>query len=405
MNKLYVVNGCPYCLAAMIALDTAGITYELVHTDVKQRHSKEFKAMNPKGTTPVLQTEEGVIYESTAIMRYAARCPESLYGVSNFTQSQVDQWVSNISSTLSPALSSTYNTLLGGKHRTSKDEHTKNVDRAVKDLSYVNTYLKGRDYLVGSGVTIADIYAVVLFDKFLRFSVNPKQRKQCKNIVKYFTNMTQHKVFSKYLRAYEDCGDFCRLHGGSSKNQKNQKQQKKSKKQNQPKQQKAKPKKKKQEFPKSSMNLDEFKRNICNEKDNAKKMEYIKNNFDSNGYSFWKLDYEKIKGELEIRLQSENQLDGFLQRCETFRKHVCGVHALVGKEGDFNMKGVWLWRGTEKLPNLEENPAMEYYKFTKLDINKPEDFKLVEEYFSLEDTDQEKKEIEGNKVVYFDKIH
>lgn len=32
------------------------------------------------------------------------------------------------------------------------------------------------------------------------------------------------------------------------------------------------------------------------------------------------------------------------------------MHCVVGEKGDYNINGVWLWKGTEKLVCLEDNP-------------------------------------------------
>lgn len=55
----------------------------------------------------------------------------------------------------------------------------------------------------------------------------------------------------------------------------------------------------------------------------------------------------------------------------------------MGEENNYNLRGVWMWRGTEKLCLLENNPSTEYYNYRKLDINNDDDFNLVKEYFSI----------------------
>lgn len=46
--------------------------------------------------------------------------------------------------------------------------------------------------------------------------------------------------------------------------------------------------------------MDTFKKTVVNEKDNEKKMKFIKENHDPNAYSFWKVDYDKLEGELTV---------------------------------------------------------------------------------------------------------
>lgn len=68
--------------------------------------------------------------------------------------------------------------------------------------------------------------------------------------------------------------------------------------------------------------MDTWKNTVVNEKDLNKRFEWIKTNFESGAYSFWKMDYDKLDSELKVEFQSRNQLQGFFNRCESFRNHV-----------------------------------------------------------------------------------
>lgn len=50
-----------------------------------------------------------------------------------------------------------------------------------------------------------------------------------------------------------------------------------------------------------------------------------------------------------------------MSSCEVFRKWIYAIHLLIGDEGNYNMKGLWMMRGTEKLSNLTLVDDMEYY--------------------------------------------
>lgn len=81
-------------------------------------------------------------------------------------------------------------------------------------------------------------------------------------------------------------------------------------------------KKKEYVFPNAKINMDTWKNTVVNEKDLNKRFEWIKTNFESGAYSFWKMDYDKLDSELKVEFQSRNQLQGFFNRCESFRNHV-----------------------------------------------------------------------------------
>ena len=74
---------------------------------------------------------------------------------------------------------------------------------------------------------------------------------------------------------------------------------------------------------------------------------------------------------------------------------------MVGKPGDYNITGVWYWKGVDKLPNLGDNPETEYYKIAKLDPSKEEDWKVISDYFTATEEDYGKRELSGQPLVFF----
>ncbi len=82
---------------------------------------------------------------------------------------------------------------------------------------------------------------------------------------------------------------------------------------------------------------------------------------------------------------------GFLDRSEFFRKQVYAFHCVVGEPGNYDITGVWFWRGTDKLVCLEENPSAEYYFYKKLDPKNEDDWKVICDYFTLTEEDWGKK--------------
>jgi elongation factor 1-gamma len=57
---------------------------------MKDVRDKEFKKRNPHNKIPVLETTEGHIYETNAILRHLARSGKDLYGSTPFETSLVD---------------------------------------------------------------------------------------------------------------------------------------------------------------------------------------------------------------------------------------------------------------------------------------------------------------------------
>lgn len=136
-------------------------------------------------------------------------------------------------------------------------------------------------------------------------------------------------------------------------------------------------------LPEPKLPFDDWKNYVCSEKDAEKKAQYIFDNWEPEAYSFWQLDYDKYPGSFVSLLPSSNQYVFFLSSIEVFRKWVYAIHMLTGEEGNYNMKGLWMMRGTDKLCNLNLVDDMEYYFYKKLDPKNEEDWKTIKEYLSL----------------------
>lgn len=87
------------------------------------------------------------------------------------------------------------------------------------------------------------------------------------------------------------------------------------------------------ELPKSSFILDDFKREFVNCEDRRKCLQGLFwPQFDGEGWSIWKVYYQKYEGEgLKVFL-TNNLKNGFLQRLDHFRKYSLGVHGVYGDE-------------------------------------------------------------------------
>ncbi|GMF30773.1 unnamed protein product [Phytophthora lilii] len=124
----------------------------------KDLKSKEFKAKTPVGKVPILETEEGSIFESGAIARYVARLrPDTgLYGKTFFESGQVDAWIDFSTYELEVPLEVWVRPILGvGKFNAAA--LTKAKADVKKALQTLENHLHLRTYLVGEQVTLADI--------------------------------------------------------------------------------------------------------------------------------------------------------------------------------------------------------------------------------------------------------
>lgn len=119
-------------------------------------------------------------------------------------------------------------------------------------------------------------------------------------------------------------------------------------------------------------------------------------NFDKEGYSLWLVYYDKYEGEGEKLYMTNNLANGFLQRLDHFRKYCFGAWGVYGDEPKLEIRGLFIWRGTEKPQEILDHPSYEYHFFTKLDVADPKTRKLVDEYW-LNMTEETK--VEGLKAT------
>jgi elongation factor 1-gamma len=72
-----------------------------------------------------------------------------------------------------------------------------------------------------------------------------------------------------------------------------------------------------------------------------------------------------------------------IRNLDHFRKYAFGVLGLYGDEGDFAIRGTWLWRGTEIPQEWKDHNAYDYTTFKRLDHTKEEDRKLIESSWTV----------------------
>jgi glutathione S-transferase len=93
-------------LASRFALAEAGLPHEIVvvRTARGENRNPAYLQVNPRGKVPALQTEDGVLTESTAILPYIADlAPGLLPPAGGFARARAQAWLSFLSSTVHAA--------------------------------------------------------------------------------------------------------------------------------------------------------------------------------------------------------------------------------------------------------------------------------------------------------------
>jgi hypothetical protein len=135
-------------------------------------------------------------------------------------------------------------------------------------------------------------------------------------------------------------------------------------------------------LPETSFDLFNFKTFFVNHKDKGgEAVDELLKLFDRQGYAMYFWQYEKYKGEGEVMYKTENLLQGFLQRFDSFRKHAFARMCITGEEPNLEIEGVWLIRGLTIPQECIDHPQFEYYKSRKLDLDNQADIQLIREFW------------------------
>jgi glutathione S-transferase len=184
-------------LAEELALDIPRIDAGREHGVVD---GAAFRAMNPNGRVPVLETESGPLWESNSILRYlAATHGAALHGETAWERAQVDRWLDWQLSTLTPVESQ----LFGATIRVAPQERSQaEIDgRAVAmlpALSILDSWLEKRGNLALGRFTIADVAVGALVH---RWFANPfvKDRPALPGLRKWHSALRERRAFALHV--------------------------------------------------------------------------------------------------------------------------------------------------------------------------------------------------------------
>lgn len=151
-------------LASRFALAEAGLAHEVavVRTALGENRQPAYLAINPRGKVPALQTERGVITESTAILPYIADLvPDAalLPPAGTFERAQAQSWLSFLSSTVHAAYTGA---LRAEAFEGCDPEAVRKVHlaRLATALQEIDAHLATQDHLLGA-FSLCDLYLLV----------------------------------------------------------------------------------------------------------------------------------------------------------------------------------------------------------------------------------------------------
>jgi len=145
-------------LASRLALMEAGLDHDIVfvRTDRGEQRSEAYRAINPRGQVPALETDAGVLTESNAILPYIADLAADrrlLPPAGTYARAEAQAWLSYLSSTVHAA----YGGLIKPEHASLRDVYLAQLADA---LQAIDAHLDGREWLLDE-FSVCDLYLLV----------------------------------------------------------------------------------------------------------------------------------------------------------------------------------------------------------------------------------------------------
>jgi len=391
-----------------------GITLEVPEFKMGvDNKTPEFLKKNPLGKVPVLETEEGSVFESNAIARYVARAggdKAKLYGRTPIEAGQVDQWIDfTVNEIELPAAAWLYP--IFGIIQNNPVATKKAQEDIKKVLAILDSHLLTRTYLVGRSITLADIVVGCHLKNLYETVLDPTFRSEFVNVNRWFTTfINQPEV--KSVIGEVTLAETAKVAPAPAKKEKAPKEEK-PKEQPKPKQEKKpepkpaaddedeeegeKEEKKKNpldDLPKSSFVLDEWKRMYSNNDTRSVALPWFFEHYDPAGYCMFWCTY-KYNHELSKQFMTNNLIGGFFQRLEKLHKYAFGSVIIFGEEPNLEVHGVWLFRGPEIPEGMKECDDAEHYEWTRVNLADASQKKKLEDYFAWDGEFEGKKFLSG----------
>lgn len=144
-------------LASRLALAESGLPHEVVFADTK---SQAYRRINPRGQVPALETDQGLLTESVAILPYIADLAPQMQlfpAAGSFARAKGVAWLSFLSSTLHVALARAMFPPPGCDNAEAQAHALAKVAAAFQD---VDAHLERREHLLDD-FSVCDLYLLV----------------------------------------------------------------------------------------------------------------------------------------------------------------------------------------------------------------------------------------------------
>jgi len=407
--KLYGPTHSNRAWKALIAAKYAGVEVETTPEFKMGVDNKtpDFLQKNPLGKVPVLETDQGAIFESNAIARHLAKLSEtSLFGNNDYEEALVNQWIDFAVSEIDLPAGVWLYPILGYLEYNAEATNLAKGD-IRKVLQIINEHLSTRTFLVGERISLADIVVSTSLVYLFKHVLDVGFRKPFAHVLRWFNTLINQQQFVEVVGEVVLATKMAVAEAAKEapKAEKKEKPKKEQKAAEPKKEKKEKPKKKDDDeeeeenfgepeepkgsnpldqLPPTSFVLDEWKRQYSNN-DGAVSIKWFFDNVDREGYSVWFCEYLYSKEQTQLFMTC-NLVGGFLQRLDKLRKYGFGSMIIFENEQEkcFEISGAWLFRGQDVPAEMTNCDDYVLYEWKKADLNNEDDKKKITELFNWE---------------------
>ena len=200
MANKYTLIGfemCPYVHRTLIVLQLTQADYDVKYIDLKDK-PEWFLKISPTGKVPVLQVDNTVLFESSAINEYLNQAAgAALMPTDPLTQAQHRAWIEYGSGLI----------MTNARLLTEADEETANqlLNKFQVDLGHLEQQLQQAPYFSGENFRLIDAafapLAAQLAVAFKHFPLGEVIIMQVPKLKAWFETLAQHPIVKKILPA------------------------------------------------------------------------------------------------------------------------------------------------------------------------------------------------------------
>ncbi|KTC66611.1 glutathione S-transferase [Legionella adelaidensis] len=195
--KLYYTPGA-CSLTVRIIINELDLKTEFESVDLKKKKTdkgEDFLKINPKGSVPVLQLENGeVLTENAVILQYLAdsnNATHLLPNIDNFNRYRILEWVNYITTELHKTFANLFNPTI--------PEHLKNevfIPLIKTKFDFINKKIR-QPYLMGNDFSLPDAYLYVIMRWAKNFNIDLSSFDK---LSQFFRQMETREAVKKSLK-------------------------------------------------------------------------------------------------------------------------------------------------------------------------------------------------------------